>query len=103
MNGDNLIQLDHGIRWRYTKSGPIELIKTIFRREGLAGFYRGWTAMTCRDVFPYGIYMLTYEQLTKTLANSEWILEKKRKSARNYSYAEISIPIVSGAVAGEMI
>lgn len=44
--------------------------------------------------------MLTYEHLTKTLANSEWILEKKRQSPRNYSYTEVAIPIIAGATAG---
>lgn len=54
-----------------------------------------------RDVFPYGIYMLTYDQLSKTLANSEWILEKKKESPKYYSYAEVLVPIFAGATAGK--
>lgn len=53
-----------------------------------------------RDVFPYGIYMLTYDHMSKTLANSEWVLEKKKQSLKNYSYVQVGIPIVSGVTAG---
>lgn len=44
--------------------------------------------------------MLTYDHMSKTLANSEWVLEKKKQSLRNYSYVQVGIPIASGVTAG---
>ncbi|XP_055306495.1 solute carrier family 25 member 45-like [Sitodiplosis mosellana] len=93
---------------RYEKQGPIECIKNVYRNAGLIGFYRGWTPMICRDVFPYGIYMLVYEYATKALACSEWVIEKRKqlknlqKGDKKYTYIDISIPILSGAFAGFM-
>lgn len=59
-----------------------------------------------RDVFPYGIYMLAYEYTSRALANSEWILEKRRqfkkiqKTSNKLTYIDVSIPILAGALAG---
>lgn len=59
-----------------------------------------------RDVFPYGIYMLAYEYLSNMLSNSEWVLEKKKqmkelqKNSTKYTYIDVSIPVVAGALAG---
>lgn len=44
--------------------------------------------------------MLTYDHMSKTLASSKWILEKKKQSLKNYSYVEVGIPIASGVTAG---
>lgn len=49
-----------------------------------------------RDVFPYGIYMLTYEHVTNTLAH---LLGEPRRTSRNS--ADMMITVIAGAVAGE--
>lgn len=47
--------------------GPIHCIATIVRTEGLAGLYRGSSAMLLRDVPGYCLYFIPYVFL------SEWI------------------------------
>lgn len=60
------------------------------------------------DVFPYGIYMLAYEYASKTLSESEWIREKRKhfkqlqKNGKQFTFIDISIPILSGAFAGNL-
>ncbi|CAO2596266.1 Solute carrier family 25 member 48 [Lemmus lemmus] len=50
--------------------GPIHCIATIVRTEGLAGLYRGSSAMLLRDVPGYCLYFIPYVFL------SEWITPK---------------------------
>nr|XP_012305513.2 solute carrier family 25 member 48-like [Aotus nancymaae] len=47
--------------------GPVHCIATIVRNEGLAGLYRGASAMLLRDVPGYCLYFIPYVFL------SEWI------------------------------
>ncbi|XP_076994628.1 solute carrier family 25 member 48 isoform X2 [Tamandua tetradactyla] len=47
--------------------GPVHCITTIVRTEGLAGLYRGASAMLLRDVPGYCLYFIPYEFL------NEWI------------------------------
>lgn len=47
--------------------GPIHCIATIVRTEGLAGLYRGASAMLLRDIPGYCLYFIPYVFL------SEWI------------------------------
>lgn len=44
-----------------TNRGPLAVIKTIYRAEGFAGYYRGMTATIWSDVIGYGVYFMTYE------------------------------------------
>lgn len=56
-----------------------------------------------RDVFPYGIYMLSYEYAVKALSDSEWVRERRKeihKKVKKYTYIDVSIPILAGAFAG---
>lgn len=49
--------------------------------------------------------MLTYDHAYRTLSNIEWISEKRKKMKENnakYTYIDMSIPIVAGAVAGKL-
>lgn len=68
-----------------------------------------WAYFHFSDVFPYGIYMLVYEQTSKALARSEWVIEKRKqlkilqKNDKKYTYIDFSIPILSGAIAGLFI
>lgn len=58
------------------------------------------------DVFPYGIYMLAYDYISKALSSSEWALQRRKqlkelgKTRTHFNYIDISIPILSGAFAG---
>lgn len=59
-----------------------------------------------RDVFPYGIYMLSYEYAVKALSDSEWVRERRKeihKKVKKYTYIDVSIPILAGAFAGTSI
>lgn len=56
------------------------------------------------DVFPYGIYMLTYEHINYVLENSEWVQRIRQEQLNSFenhkNYLEMSITIISGAIAG---
>lgn len=58
------------------------------------------------DVFPYGIYMLSYEYARTALTNSQWTREKKKRikemenAEKKTTYFDASIPILAGAFAG---
>lgn len=53
--------------------------------------------------------MLAYEYMCKALTQSKWAQEKKKKSKfyqtgdKMYTYVDITIPIISGAIAGMLI
>ncbi|XP_015117554.1 mitochondrial basic amino acids transporter [Diachasma alloeum] len=47
-------------------SGPIQCLRDIYRRAGLAGVFRGLGITALREAPSYGIYFLTYESLTRT-------------------------------------
>lgn len=53
--------------------------------------------------------MLVYEYASKRLAHSDWVIEKRKqlknvqKNDKKYTYIDISIPIISGAIAGTCI
>ncbi|KAM9301644.1 solute carrier family 25 member 45 [Gastrophryne carolinensis] len=49
--------------------GPMRCAVTIFREEGIAGLYRGSTAMAIRDVPTFGLYFLTYEVICRWMTN----------------------------------
>lgn len=62
------------------------------------------------DVFPYGIYMLTYEYMNRFLDDINWI-KAKRKEYKSHAcngcpdhrcLVEMYISITSGAIAGIM-
>ncbi|KAM5138724.1 solute carrier family 25 member 45 isoform 2-T4 [Mantella aurantiaca] len=50
--------------------GPIHCAASIFREEGIAGLYRGSTALVLRDVPTVGVYFLTYEVLCKWMTSN---------------------------------
>lgn len=53
--------------------------------------------------------MLAYEYAVNMLKSSDWVREKRKQikemqnSHRNFSYIDISIPILAGAFAGKFI
>ncbi|CAH2325297.1 solute carrier family 25 member 45 isoform X4 [Pelobates cultripes] len=49
--------------------GPFHCAACIFRKEGVAGLYRGSIALALRDVPTTGLYFLAYEVLCKWMTN----------------------------------
>lgn len=49
--------------------GPVHCAVSIFKTEGIAGLYRGSTALVLRDVPTVGLYFLTYEVLCKWMTS----------------------------------
>lgn len=54
--------------------------------------------MNNSDVFPYGIYMLTYEHVTSQLGNLQ-IFGEKRTQAKDSQF-EMIVTVTAGALAG---
>lgn len=59
--------------------GPTECLREIWSKKGVAGLYRGLSAMAGRDVFSYGLYLVCYEVIyafLKTQAGicSHWVV-----------------------------
>ncbi|XP_055371645.1 solute carrier family 25 member 45 isoform X2 [Condylostylus longicornis] len=67
---------------------PFKLFMKILKSDGIPGLYRGLLPMMCRDVFPYGIYMLIYQKTTKFFEDTVFI-KRKREANRIYKKYEI--------------
>lgn len=81
-------------------------MRAIVKNEGFLGLYRGLTPMMCRDVFPFGIYMLSYNYTMNFMDDLEFVQARKSKLKRlgkDHLYAryEMSLVSIAGAVAGE--
>ena len=50
--------------------GPIDCFRSIYRKEGFRGYYRGMNSTILRDVPSYGAYFASYELF------SRWFLPK---------------------------
>lgn len=59
--------------------GPVHCIATVVRTEGLAGLYRGSSAMLLRDVPGYCFYFVPYAFL------SEWISPEPHANLSPYA------------------
>lgn len=80
-------------------------VRTIYKAEGMRGFYRGLFATICRDVFPYGIYMLSYVMLLGFAANLEFVRNQRWQNRANKvsstnNKLEFMLTTIIGAVAG---
>lgn len=62
-------------------------------------FISSWIWMKNSDVFPYGIYMLTYEHVTRQLGNLQIFREKRTQI--NNSQFEMIVTVTAGALAGK--
>lgn len=68
--------------------------------------------LNCSDVFPYGIYMLTFEYMHQFLDDFDWMKAKRKQykcnshmgsaCTKNNCYVEMFISTTSGAIAGVM-
>ncbi|XP_055849522.1 solute carrier family 25 member 45 isoform X1 [Episyrphus balteatus] len=83
------------------KRTPFKLFKRIWKSEGIAGLYRGLLPMMCRDVFPYGIYMITYRLTMEQLDKAEFMKRRKQRLYKDGTpKVDIFITTLAGAFAG---
>lgn len=82
-------------------------VRTIYQLEGFRGYFRGLRATILRDVFPYGIYMLSYVMILGFAANLEFVRRERWNNRANRisptnNKLELMITTISGCVAGLM-
>lgn len=54
----------------------------------------------CRDVLPYGIYMLVYQNMCRFLDNLEYVKKKRMKQRKLDTSFEMGLTTIAGATAG---
>ncbi|XP_077220043.1 mitochondrial substrate carrier family protein [Tasmannia lanceolata] len=81
------LQLQHH---RTNPEGPVSLAKTIIRKEGIRGMYRGLLTTVLRDAPSHGVYFWTYEY------TREWLHPGCRKSGQE----SLRTMLVAGGLAG---
>ena len=64
-------------------------MKDIIKKDGLIGFYRGYSALLLRDPLSYGFYFFLYEYIRRGL---------KKQGLNN----ELTLDFISGGLAGKM-
>ncbi|XP_036673412.1 solute carrier family 25 member 45 isoform X1 [Drosophila suzukii] len=72
--------------------------KRILKTDGISGLYRGLLPMMCRDVLPYGIYMLAYRQGIDYMDRRDFV--RRRRSQSDGSSVNILVTTLAGAWAG---
>lgn len=88
-----------------TYRNSFDCLRSIYRTEGVRGYFRGLFATVCRDVFPYGIYMLSYVMLLGFAANLDFVRRQRWNnraqgvSATN-NKLELLVTTICGCVAG---
>lgn len=80
-------------------------VRVIYQTEGFRGYFRGLFATIIRDVFPYGIYMLSYVMLLGFAANLDYVRRERWNNRANKvsptnNKLELMITTISGCVAG---
>nr|AAM64990.1 putative carnitine/acylcarnitine translocase [Arabidopsis thaliana] len=78
------------LQLQQTKSGPITLAKSILRRQGLQGLYRGLTITVLRDAPAHGLYFWTYE----------YVRERLHPGCRKTGQENLRTMLVAGGLAG---
>ncbi|KAK6912080.1 Mitochondrial substrate/solute carrier [Dillenia turbinata] len=70
--------------------GPMEVVKSILKLEGLRGLYRGLAITTLRDAPSYGFYFWTYE----------YMREKLHPGCRKNNDERFRTMLIAGGLAG---
>ncbi|XP_062089350.1 mitochondrial arginine transporter BAC2 [Humulus lupulus] len=70
--------------------GPVSVVKSIMKREGLRGMYRGFTITVLRDAPAHGVYFSTYEYMREHL----------HPGCRKGGQESLQTMLVSGGLAG---
>lgn len=63
-----LLQIQQGGMHPPKYSGPVDVVKQLYREGGIRSIYKGTVATLLRDVPASGMYFMTYEWLQKKLA-----------------------------------
>ncbi|KAL9892390.1 solute carrier family 25 member 45 isoform X1 [Glossina fuscipes] len=79
---------------------PFNTFKRILKSDGISGIYRGLLPMMCRDVFPYGIYMLAYRHTTKFLDSTPFVQQRREGRKKDESQVDLIVTTLAGAWAG---
>ncbi|KAK1303374.1 Mitochondrial arginine transporter BAC2 [Acorus calamus] len=73
-----------------SREGPVSMARSILRREGLRGMYRGLSITMLRDAPAHGVYFLTYE----------YGREKFHPGCRKNGQESLGTMLVAGGMAG---
>ncbi|RZF39986.1 hypothetical protein LSTR_LSTR002389 [Laodelphax striatellus] len=65
-----LLQIQGGVT-EAKYSGPVDVVKQLYKEGGMRSIYKGTVATLLRDVPASGMYFMTYEWLQKSLAPKE--------------------------------
>ncbi|XP_075145991.1 solute carrier family 25 member 45 [Haematobia irritans] len=76
------------------------MFKRIVQMDGVSGLFRGLMPMMCRDVFPYGIYMLAYRYTTDYLDKTEFVQARRRQRSEDDTEVDFVVTTLAGAWAG---
>ncbi|XP_061397073.1 solute carrier family 25 member 45-like [Musca vetustissima] len=79
---------------------PFWMFKRIVKNDGFSGLFRGLVPMMCRDVFPYGIYMLAYRYTTTYLDQTEFVQARRRLRSEDDTQVDFVVTTLAGAWAG---
>lgn len=86
----------------YTQ-GSWNCVKFVYKKDGLKGFFRGYTATLLRDVFPCGVYMMAYDRILHWMGHLEEVKRRKEELKMNavkLQTYKLSLASFAGAVAG---
>ncbi|XP_054726514.1 solute carrier family 25 member 45 isoform X2 [Anastrepha obliqua] len=81
---------------------PWGVFKKVIKVDGVSGLYRGLLPMMCRDVFPYGIYMMVYRQTVDFLEKTPLVQKRRheRLNKNENSNVDFLVTTLAGAWAG---
>lgn len=84
------------------KRTPFKLFKKILKHDGISGLYRGLLPTMCRDVFPYGIYMIAYRMTMEQLDQLEFMKRRKQHLNKDKDHQKVDffVTTLAGAFAG---
>lgn len=85
-----LIKIRLQLQQSKSKTGPISLAKSILKREGLKGIYKGLTITVLRDAPAHGLYFWTYE----------YVRERLHPGCRKNGEESLRTMLVAGGLAG---
>ncbi|CAA7025792.1 unnamed protein product [Microthlaspi erraticum] len=85
-----LIKIRLQLQQSKSKTGPISLAKSILKREGLKGLYKGLTITVLRDAPAHGLYFWTYE----------YVRERLHPGCRKNGEESLRTMLVAGGLAG---
>lgn len=78
-----------------TKTSYYKVIRSIIRKDGLSGFYRGFTVSLLRIVPQYGMHFYTYNKLINAF---QQLTPDNRKNKLTY----VRDQIIAGGLAGQI-